>query len=143
MHFREPVVLVVISVVGALLPSIVVGEPELGVVSPEHGALLEDVLYRALMVWAGSFKHVVEEPWASGILVVRGRNEPGLENLLFPLASLLLFLGGARRRGPGGLIPPLPLGVVVGEDGPDGLFARGEAGGDVEECGCRGRYAPA
>ena len=118
MYLREPVVLVVVSVVLAPLLGIVVGEPELGVVSPEHGALLEGVLYRALMVWAGSFKHVVEEPWASGILVVRGRDEPGLENLLFPLASLLLFLGGRDVEAPGVSSRLFPLESLLGKMAP-------------------------
>ena len=43
-HFGEPVILVVISVVGALLLGIVVGEPELGVVMSEHGAFFEGML---------------------------------------------------------------------------------------------------
>ena len=46
---------------------------------------------------------------------------------MLPLATLLLFLGEVGSRGPRGLVPPLPLGVVVGEDG-----------GDIEECGRRG-----
>ena len=49
--------------------------------------------------------------------------------------TLFLFLGEVGVRGPEGLIPPLPLGVVVGEDGSDSLFARGKVGGDVEERG--------
>ena len=59
---------------------------------------------------------------------------------MLPLVTLFLFLGEVGSRGPGGLVPLLPLGVVVEEDGPDGLFARGKVGGDVEERGRRGRY---
>ena len=54
---------------------------------------------------------------------------------MLPLAPLFLFLGETGGRGPGGLVPPLPLCVVLGEDGPDSLFAQGEVGGDVEERG--------
>ena len=59
---------------------------------------------------------------------------------MLPLVPLFLFLGETGGQGPGGLVPPLPLGVVVREDGPDSLFARGEVGGDVEERGRCGRY---
>ena len=123
----------------ALLVGIIVGEPELGVVMSEHGALFEGVLHRALVVRAGLPKHVVEEPRASrasGILALYGHDQIGLEDGLLPLATLFLSLGEVGSRGPGGLVPPLPLGVVVREDGPDSLFARGEVGGDVEERGC-------
>ena len=54
-----------------------------------------------------------------------------------------LFLGEVGGRGPGGLVPLLPLGIVVGEDGPDSLFARGKVGGNVEERGHRGQHVPA
>ena len=117
-YLGEPIALVVVSVVLAPLLGIVVGEPELGVVSPEHGALLEGVLYRALMVWAGSFKHVVEEPWASGILVVYGRDEPGLENLLFPLASLLFLGRGRDVEAPGVSSRLFPLESLLGKMAP-------------------------
>jgi len=116
-YLGEPVVLVVVSIVLAPLLGIIVGEPELGVVSPEHGALLEGVLYQALMVWAGSFKHVVEEPWASRILAVCGHDEPGLENLLFPLASLL-FLGGRDVEAPGVSSRLFPLESLLGKMAP-------------------------
>ena len=57
---------------------IIVGEPELGVVMPEHGALFEGVLHRALVVRVGLLKHVVKEPRASGeasgIFVTCGRD---------------------------------------------------------------------
>ena len=59
---------------------------------------------------------------------------------MLPLVTLLLFIGEVGSRGPGGLVPLLPLGVVVEEDGPDGLFAQGEVGGDVEERGGRAWY---
>ena len=105
------------------------------------------MLHWALVVRAGFLKHVVEEPGApggaSGILAIYGYDEIGLEGLLLPLATLFLLLGDMGGRGPRGHIPPLPLGVVAGEDGPDSLFARGEVGGDVEERGRRGRYVPA
>ena len=78
MHFGEPVVLVVISVAGTLLLGIVVGEPELGVVISEHGALFEGMLHRALVIRARLLKHVVEGPGASGeasgILAICGRD---------------------------------------------------------------------
>ena len=77
-HLREPVVLVVVSVAGALLPGVVVGKPELGIVTSEHGAFFKGVIYRALVVRAGLLKHVVEEPEASGgasrILAICGRD---------------------------------------------------------------------
>ena len=101
----------------------------------KHGAFFEGMLHRALMVRARLLKHVVEKPGASGILAIRGCDEIGLEGLLLPLAPLFLFLGETGGRGPGGLVPPLPLCVTFGEDGPDGLFTRGEVGGDVEERG--------
>ena len=91
------------------------------------------------MVRTWLLKHIVdyfEAPvGASGILAICGYDEIGLEGFLLPWASLFLFLGETGGRGPGGLVPPLPLGVVVGEDGPDSLFAQGEVGGDVEERG--------
>ena len=78
MHLREPVVLVVVSVVGALLLGIVVGEPELGLVMLEHGAFFEGMLHQALVVRAGLLKHVIEEPGASskalGILAICGHD---------------------------------------------------------------------
>ena len=70
------------------------------------------------MVWVGSFKQVVEEPCASGILAVRGRDEPGLENLLFPLASLLLFLGGRDVEAPGVSSRLFPLESLLGKMAP-------------------------
>ena len=75
-------------------------------------------------------------------MICRG-NMAGLEDLLLPWATLLLSLGDAGGRGLGGLVLLLPLGVIVGEDGPNRLFARGEVGGDVEECGRCGWYVPA
>ena len=87
-HFREPVVLVVISVAGALLPGIVIGEPELGVVTSEHGAFFEGMLHRALVVRTGLLKHIVEYSEApagdSEILAIRGYDEIGIEGLLLP-----------------------------------------------------------
>ena len=62
---------------GVPLFGIVVGESDLGVVTSEHGALFEGVLYWALVVRAGLPKHVIEEPGASGasrILVFYGRD---------------------------------------------------------------------
>ena len=59
-HLGEPIVLVVILVAGAPLLGIVVGEPELGVVTSEHGAFFEGMLYRALVVRAGLLEHIVE-----------------------------------------------------------------------------------
>ena len=97
------------------------------------------MLHRALVVRIGLLKHIVEyseaPAGASEILAIRGCDEIGLEGLLLPQASLFLFLGETGGRGPGGLVPPLPLCVAFGEDGPDGLFTRGEVGGDVEERG--------
>ena len=61
MHLGEPIV----PIAAAPLLGIVVGEPELGVVMPEHGALFEGMLHRALVVRAGLLKHFVEEPGAS------------------------------------------------------------------------------
>ena len=77
-HLGKPVVLVVVPITGVPLFGIVVGEPELGVVASEHGALFEGVLHWALVVRAGLLKHVVEEPGAfseaSGILAICGRD---------------------------------------------------------------------
>ena len=105
MHFGEPVVLVIISVTGALLPGIVIGEPELGVVTSEHGALFEGMLHRALVVRTGLLKHIIEyfgaPTGALGILAICGCDEIGLEGLLLPQASLFLFLGETGGRGPG------------------------------------------
>ena len=39
-------------------------------------------------------------------------------------------------------LPPLTLGVAVGEDGSDSLLTRGEVGSDVEERGSRARHVP-
>ena len=139
MYLGEPIVLVVVSVAGALLLGIIVGEPELGVVMSEHGAFFEGVLYQALVVRAGLFEHVVEyseaPDGASWVLAISGCNEIDLEGLCLPWAPLFLFLRETGGRGPEGLVPPLPHCVAVGEDGPDSLFARGEVGGDVEERG--------
>jgi len=97
MHLGEPVVLVVVSVAGALLLGIVVGEPELGIVTLEHGAFFEGMLHRALVVKAWLLKHVIEEPGAPGaalgILAIHGYDKIGLKGLLLPLAPLFLFLG--------------------------------------------------
>ena len=97
------------------------------------------MLHRALVVRTGLLKHIVEysgaPAGASKILAIRGYDEIGLEGLLLPWASLFLFLGETGGRGPGSLVPPLPLCVAFGEDGPDDLFTQGEVGGDVEECG--------
>ena len=126
MHLGEPIVLVVVSIAGALLLGIIVGEPELGVVTSEHGAFFEGMLHRALVVRIGLLKHIIEYSGApaeaSGILAIRGCDEISLEGLLLPWASLFLFLGETGGRGPGSLIPLLPLCVAFGEDGPDGLF---------------------
>ena len=139
MHLREPIVLAVVSIAGALLPGVIVGKPELGVVTSEHGAFFKGVLYRALVVRAGLLEHVVEYSGApdgpSGVLAISGCDKIGLEGLWLPWAPLFLFLRETGGRGPGGLDPPLPLCVAVGEDGPDSLFARGEVGGDVVERG--------
>ena len=78
MHLGEPVVLVVVPITGVLLLGIIVGEPELGVVTSEHGALFGGLLHRALVVRAWLLKHVVEEPGApsgaSGILAIYGHD---------------------------------------------------------------------
>ena len=145
-YLGEPVVLVFVPATGALLLGVVAGEPEPGVVAPQHGAILESVLDRALVVRAGFLEHVVKRPrasGASGILAFCGHDQIGLEDGLLPLATLFLSFGEVGNRGLGGLIPPLPLGVVLGEDGPNSLFARGEVGGDVEERGSRARHVPA
>ena len=60
MHLGEPVVLIIVSVVGALLLGIVIGEPELGIVMSEHGAFFEGMLHRALVVRVGLLEHIVE-----------------------------------------------------------------------------------
>ena len=137
-HLGEPVVLVIVPIAGAFLLGIVVGVSEPGVVTPQHGAILEGVLDRALVVRAGFLKHVVERPRAfeaSGILAFCGRDQISPQDLLLPQAPLLLSLGEAGGRGLGGLIPLLTLGVAVGEDGSNSLLTRGEVGGDVEERG--------
>jgi len=59
-HLEEPIVLVVVFVAGALLLGIIVGEPELGIVTSEHGAFFEGMLHRALVVRAGLLEHIVE-----------------------------------------------------------------------------------
>ena len=126
MYLGEPVVHVIIPVAGALLFGVVVGEPEPGIVMPQHGAILEGVLYQALVVRAGFLKHVIEGPRvprASGILAFCGCDQVGLEDGLLPLATLFLSFGEVGNRGLRGLVPPLPLGVVLGEDGPNSLFA--------------------
>ena len=126
MHLGEPVILVVVPIACAPLLGVVIGEPELGVVTSEHGALFEGVLHWALVVRAGLLKHIVEEPeasGASGILAIRCCDETGLEDLLLPLATLFLFPEEVGSRGPRGLVPLLPLGIAVGEDGPNSLFA--------------------
>ena len=76
-------------------------------------------------------------PRTLGILAFCGRDQIGLEDGLLPLATLFLSFGEVGNRGLRGLIPPLPVGVVLGEDGPYRLFAQGEVGGDVEERGSR------
>ena len=80
-YLGEPVVLVFVPTVGALLLGVVVGEPEPGVVAPQHGAILESMPDRALVVRAGFLEHVVEGPRAfeaSGILAFCGRDQIGL-----------------------------------------------------------------
>ena len=77
-HLGEPIVLVIVPVAGPFRLGVVVGGPELGVVTPEHGAILEGVLYQALMVRARFPKHVVEGSRAleaSGILAFCGRDQ--------------------------------------------------------------------
>ena len=105
------------------------------------------MLYRALVVRVGIFEHVVEYSRAPNgalwVLVISGCDKIDLEGLWLPWAPLFLFLRETGGRGPEGLVPPLPLCVAFGENGPDGLFTRGEVGGDVEERGRRGRYVPA
>ena len=59
-HLGEPVILVVVSVAGALLLGVIVGEPELGVVASEYGSFFEGMLYQALVVRAGLLEHIVE-----------------------------------------------------------------------------------
>jgi hypothetical protein len=77
-HLGEPVILVIVPIAGVLLLGTVITEPELGVVTLEHGALFKGVLHRALVVRAGLLKHVVEEPGASsgasGILAICGHD---------------------------------------------------------------------
>ena len=81
-----------------------------------------------------------EASGALGILVLCGHDQAGLEDFLFPLATLLILLGEVGSQGPRGLVPPLPLGVVVREDGPNDLFTRGKVGGNVEEHSSRARH---
>ena len=53
-YLGEPIIFIAVPLTGAPFPGIiVVGEPKPGVVTPEHGALLEGMLYRTLMVRAG------------------------------------------------------------------------------------------
>jgi hypothetical protein len=124
----------------------------------EHVALLEGVVDRRLVVRAGFLQHVVEHPRAS-----RGRsrtpsswvNSKGfvpivvapllarlaarLLALLAPLELLLGLLGLAALRGR--VVHALALLPV--EDSPHRLFARGEAGSDVEQLvGVNRRAAP-
>ena len=80
-YLGEPVVLVFVLVAGALLLVVVVREPEPGVVASQHGAILESVLDRALVVRAGFLEHVVEGPRAfeaSGVLAFCGRDQISL-----------------------------------------------------------------
>jgi len=80
-YLGETVVLVLVPIVGALLLGVVVGEPEPGVVTPQHGAILESVLDRTLVVRAGLLEHVVEGPRAfeaSGVLAFCGRDQISL-----------------------------------------------------------------
>ena len=96
MHLGEPVVLVIVPVAGALLLGVVVGGAKPGVVAPQHGAILEGVLDRALVVRAGFLKHVIERsgaPGASEILAFCGHDHIGLEDSPLPLAILLLPFG--------------------------------------------------
>ena len=60
MHLGEPVVLIIVSVAGALLLGIIIGEPKLGIVTSEHGAFFKGMLHRALVVRAGLLEHIVE-----------------------------------------------------------------------------------
>ena len=50
--------------------------------------------------------------------MICGHDETGLEDLLLPLATLSLLLGEAGCRGPGGLVPPLPLASLLGKMAP-------------------------
>jgi hypothetical protein len=114
----------------------------------EHVALLEGVVDRCLVVGTWLLQHVVENPWASRgrsrapssrvnsksfvVVVVAPlltRLATRLLSLLAPLVLLAELLGLAALRGR--VVRAFALLAV--EDRPHRFFARGKAGGDVEQ----------
>jgi hypothetical protein len=51
---------------------------------------------------------------------------------------LVVFLGVLLGGYLGGILLPLPIGLVLVEDGLDGLLSRSELGGDVHQFTCLG-----
>jgi hypothetical protein len=114
----------------------------------EHVALLEGVVDRHLVIRTWLLQHVVENPWASrgrsrapssrvnskslvAIVVtpLLARLTAWLLSLLAPLVLLVGLLGLAALRGR--IVHALSFLAV--EDRPHRFFARGKAGGDVEQ----------
>ena len=79
------------------------------------------------MIGAWLLQHFVEETGASGsllgVLAICHSHEVVIRPTLFPLATLLFLFGVLGARGLGGLGFLLPLGVTIGEDRPNCLFA--------------------
>jgi hypothetical protein len=114
----------------------------------EHVALLEGVVDQCLVVGTWLLQHVVENPWASrgrsraplsrvnskifAVVVVASllaRLAARLLSLLAPLVLLAELLGLAALSGR----VVCALALLAVEDRPHCLFARGKAGGDVEQ----------
>jgi hypothetical protein len=114
----------------------------------EHVALLEGVVDRCLVVGTWFLQHVVENPQASRgrsrapssrvnsksfaavvVAPMLARLAARLLSLLAPLVLLAELLGLAALRGR--VVRALALLAV--EDRPHRFFARGKAGGDVEQ----------
>ena len=143
--------LVVSTFVASILLFVLIAMRDAIVVLPEHLALLEGVVDRALVISTRLLKHVVEQATtasrgASRSFTVRGGSEGLLGVLYRPQSALvrwdrllslpppLLFLGGvgldvAALRGR----IVLALARLVIEDGTNRLFAGSEVGGSVEQ----------
>jgi hypothetical protein len=72
-------------------------------------------------------------PWGLGGSVVRHSDKVYSEGLMLALWRFLLvvFLGVVLGGCLGGVLLPLPIALVLVEDGLDGLLSRSELGGDV------------
>jgi hypothetical protein len=114
---------------------------ELVVEAPEHVALAESVLERALMVRDRLLQHLVEHTetplGALGVMPLCCGDKICGEGLMLALPHLLLLevaLGGRLR----GILLLLPIAFILVEDDLDDLLSQSEIGGDVHQLACLG-----